>query len=115
SILHDPPTTLIYTLSLHDALPISWHNNIVTSLFWIGANGNTRSAWDAEWVAHYGGVDNPKPSARRDYIPVRFIPRQNPFYCALPYNDLMREQFRPEAALVIPWFKSAYLGPGQSV
>ncbi len=34
-------------------------------------------------------------------------PRQNPFYVALPYNDVTRGQFKPEAALVIPWFKQA--------
>ena len=44
-----------------------------------------------------------------------FIPHQNPFYCALPYNDVTHGQFKPEAPLVIPWFKQAYIGPGQSV
>ena len=48
-------------------------------------------------------------------IPVAFIPRQNPFYCALPYNDVTHGQFKPEAPLVIPWFKQAYTGQGQSV
>jgi hypothetical protein len=46
---------------------------------------------------------------------VSFIPRQNPFYCALPYNDVTHGQFKPEARLVIPWFKEAYTAPGQSV
>jgi len=57
----------------------------------------------------------PTPSARRDYIPVAYIPKQNPFYCALPYNDVTKDQFKPEAQLVIPWFKQSYTGPGQSV
>ena len=43
------------------------------------------------------------------------LPRQNPFYCALPYNDKAREGHRPEAPKVVPWFKEAYRGPGVSV
>ena len=33
-----------------------------------------------------------------------FVPRQNPFYIALPYNDVSHGQFKPEAPLVVPWF-----------
>ena len=92
-----------------------WKTNIVTTVFWIGKKRNHRSVWDANWTRNYGGFDNPDPSARRNYIPVAFIPRQNPFYCALPYNDVEHGQFKPEAPLVIPWFKQSYTGPGQSV
>ena len=76
---------------------------------------HVKSAWDANWAANYGGVDSPDPSALRSYLPIAFIPRQNPFYCALPYNDVTHGQFKPEAPLVIPWFKHEYRGPGQSV
>ena len=69
----------------------------------------------ANWTGSYGGFDNPDPSSRRNYIPVSFIPHQNPFYFALPYNDVTHGQFKPEAPLVIPWFKQAYTGQGQSV
>ena len=92
-----------------------WKTNIVTTVFWIGEKQVHESVWDKEWEKDYGGIDNPDPSARRNYIPVAFIPRQNPFYCALPYNDVTHGQFKPEAPLVIPWFKQAYTGPGQSV
>ncbi len=47
-------------------------------------------------------------------IPVKFTPRQNPFYCALPYNDKSANGHRPEAPRVVPWFKEAYQGPGVS-
>src|SRR5438477_776315 len=99
-----------------------WKTNIVTTVFWIGeqAGGNNpvpnhKSSWDANWASNYGGFDNPDSSSRRNYIPAAFVPRQNPFYCALPYNDVTHGQFKPEAALVIPWFKQAYTGTGQSV
>jgi hypothetical protein len=98
-----------------------WKNQIVTTVFWIGekpsANNpvpNKSSSWDANWTKNYGGFDNPDKSQRRDFIPVKFTPKQNPFYCALPYNDKSTNGHRPEAPRVVPWFKEAYQGPGVS-
>jgi hypothetical protein len=99
-----------------------WKNNIVTTVFWVGEKQSLgkmspthQSVWDKHWEKNYGGVDNPDASGRRNYLPVAFIPRQNPFYCALPYDDVAHSQFKPEAPAVIPWFKQAYSGQGQSV
>ena len=99
-----------------------WKRNIVTTVFWVGEPAtlnnpvpNDRSSWDVNWTAGYGGLDLPETWNRRNYIPVDFIPKQNPFYVALPYNDLINGQFKPEAALIIPWFRQAYSAPGQSV
>ena len=98
-----------------------WKRNIVTTVFWIGekptANNptpNKSSSWDKQWTVSYGGFDNPDPSARKGYVPAKFTPKQNPFYCALPYNDKAREGHRPEAPQVVPWFKDAYQGPAVS-
>jgi hypothetical protein len=76
---------------------------------------NDKSSWDTRWVHNYGGYDDPDPRGRRGYIPARFIPRQNPFYIALPYNDVTRGRTKPEAPRVIPWFREAYVRQGQSV
>jgi hypothetical protein len=99
-----------------------WKQNIVTTVFWVGEPAgpnnpvsNDKSSWDLNWTVSYGGFDPPETSNRRGYIPVAFIPRQNPFYVALPYNDVTHGQFKPEAPLIIPWFKQAYSSPGQSV
>ena len=99
-----------------------WKNNIVTTVFWVGeAPGghnlvpNYASSWDAHWSASYGGFDNPDPSARRNYIPVRFTPRQNPFYCALPYNDVTHGTTKPEVRQVIPWYRESFEREGQSI
>jgi hypothetical protein len=99
-----------------------WKVKIVTTVFWVGekptANNpvpNTRSAWDINWVADFGGYDDPDPGNRRNYIPANFTPRQNPFYFALPYNDVTTGSTKPEAPMVIPWFKDAYRKYGQSV
>jgi hypothetical protein len=50
-----------------------------------------------------------------NFVPVSFIPRQNPFYVALPYNDVDDHHTKPGAAKVIPWFNDAFLRDGQSV
>jgi hypothetical protein len=99
-----------------------WKRRIVTTVFWIGeqpaANNpvpNDKSSWDVRWVQNYGGYDNPDPSGRRGYIPAAFVPRQNPFYVALPYNDVSGGRTKPEAAKVIPWFKDSFVRPGASV
>jgi hypothetical protein len=100
-----------------------WKNDIVTTIFWCGENAaqnnpvhNHSSSWDLYWAGSYGGYDNPDPAARtRDYRPVSFIPKQNPFYFALPYNDVTRGTTKPEASQVIPWFKQAFVREGQSV
>ena len=98
-----------------------WKAQIVTTVFWIGEKPapnnpvpNRVSCWDKDWTKNYGGVDDPNPANRSNYIPVKFTPRQNPFYCALPYNDKAREGHRPEAPRIVPWFNEAYQGPAVS-
>jgi len=100
----------------------AWKTSIVTTVFWAGerptANNptpNHASSWDPYWAQNYGGFDDPDPSGRRGYFPARFTPQQNPFYCALPYNDVTHGQTKPEAPRVIPWFKQAFTKWGQSV
>lgn len=97
-----------------------WKLNIVTTVFWIGeeAGGNNpvpnhKSSWDQSWEGNFGGFDNPEPAARissfstGEFRPKSFIPRLNPFYIALPYNDKQGTGYRPEASAVIPWFGRA--------
>lgn len=99
-----------------------WKTGIVTTVFWIGEppSGNNftpnhSSSWDVNWAVNYGGFDDPNPAARRNFIPAKFSPRLNPFYVALPYNDVTRGTTKPESKLVIPWFKEAFEREGQSV
>jgi hypothetical protein len=99
-----------------------WKLSISTTVFWIGEKAtinnpvsNDKSAWDVAWFSRYGGYDDPNPGARMDFIPLRFPPRQNPFYIALPYNDIQNHHTRAEAAGVIPWFKTSFIRDGQSV
>jgi hypothetical protein len=97
-----------------------WKTGIVTTVFWVGSeakgnDGNAASAWDSKWRESFGGFDNPNPEKRRDFLPVGFVPRQNPFYVALPYNDVTGHGCKPEARLVIPWFREAFIEEGTSV
>jgi hypothetical protein len=115
ALLKVEPQVFVPTSSRPAVQRYPWKTTIVTSVSWIGEKQSFRSAWDQNWQANYGGFDNPERSERRSYIPVAFTPKQNPFYCALPYNDVTHGQFKPEAPLVIPWFKQAYMGQGQSV
>jgi len=99
-----------------------WKTGIVTTTFWVGepAGGNNpvhnvSSSWDISWMQSFGGFDNPSPAARRNFIAANFVPRQNPFYIALPYNDVTRGSTKPESKVVIPWFKEAFEREGKTV
>jgi TonB family protein len=121
-----PPPSIATSSNLPIARPSGdvspWKTDVVTTVFWVGKQqsaGKTspqhQSVWDKDWLKSFGGVDNPEPAARHDYIPISFVPGQNPFYCALPYNDVEQGRFKPEAPTVIPWFKQVHAEPGKSV
>jgi len=99
-----------------------WKRNIVTTVFWVGERPtvnnpvpNHKSSWDTKWAANFGGYDCPDIDNRKNFIPKAFTPRQNPFYVALPYNDVTRGTTKPESRKAIPWFKQAFERPGKSV
>jgi hypothetical protein len=99
-----------------------WHPGIVTTVFWCGelpsgANPtpNMNSAWDPAWARNYGGTDSPDPSSRIGFLPAAFVPRQNPFYLALPYNDVSGGRTKPEASQIVPWFRQTFVQSGHTV
>lgn len=70
-----------------------WKFNIITTVFWIGEGStpissttNVASAWDQDWRSNNGGSDT--PNDRSGYMPAHHAARVNPFYVALPFNDL---------------------------
>lgn len=82
----------------------------LATVFWVGEtasidNGqiaNLMSAWDHRWQEHFGGVDD--PDDRCGFQPCSFEPLENPFYVALPYNDLTVDGQRKASAADVPWF-----------
>jgi len=52
-------------------------------------------------VDAFGDIDNPEN--REGYFPGGFMPLENPFYCALPYNDLTADGYKENLRSVIPW------------
>lgn len=95
--------------------PSSWEGwkKTMTTVFWVGETAgednahisNTESAWDDKWMLHFGGIDD--PDDRCGYVPCEFTPKENPFYFALPYNDLDDDGYRKESAASVPWFTEA--------
>lgn len=104
---------------LQENEPITPNNNIapnnafkktITSFFWVGEESgpendniaNYASTWDDYWMEHFGGIDS--STDRCDYLPCSFTPEENPFYFALPYNDLGNNDKRKESSKNIPWY-----------
>lgn len=106
-----------------------WKTHITATIFWIGEQPtqnnptpNHMSSWDMQWKGNFGGYDNPDPEKRiachttGNFRPKDFAPQLNPFYIALPYNDVMRgARHKPEASRVIPWFNRYNPKPGHTV
>lgn len=106
-----------------------WKTHVTCTIFWIGEQPtdrnptpNCKSSWDQNWAANFGGYDDPDPTNRianhsaSEFRPKKFIPKLNPFYVALPYNDVQGwGRHKPEAARVIPWFSRMRPLPGKTV
>ena len=101
-----------------------WRKKIGATVFWVGEEPternptpNHKSSWDPKWEQNFGGFDDPDPKNRSwDFRPKGFIPGQNPFYVALPYNDKATPVSHKESAKrMIPWFEKRYKGRTKSV
>jgi hypothetical protein len=56
------------------------------------------------------------PNRRNDFFPAKFIPKENPFYFALPYNDFDENGSRKkEAYTLIPWASEKEWGKLESM
>lgn len=100
-----------------------WKRDIVATVFWIGEKPtarnptpNNKSAWDRAWESSFGGYDDPDEDNRDGFRPKDFVPGQNPFYIALPYNDLQSGGgTKASARHVIPWFDREFERPGKTI
>lgn len=88
-----------------------WHNNIIATEFWVGEPGdgsndfitNVSSTWVQDWAGAYGGTDDPDDRCGNN--PCGFTPKENPFYAALPYNDLNSNCRPKDSRTAVYWFQ----------
>ena len=104
-----PGTTATRTYPVHPGVPASVFRVGVT-LPGQGVDAQSLSSgWDRSWAAHYGGCDgygSVGASCRSDltartapdWFPVSLVPKENPYYVGLPYNDLGDPQ-----RAAVPW------------
>lgn len=100
------------------------HPDVPTTIFWVGADAGeagplsrATSAWDSDWVTHFGGIDDPFARSLDPLHPYwpSFTPLENPFYVALPYDDFTSSGVRrPNVASIVPWAAFADYGPLES-
>jgi hypothetical protein len=91
-----------------------WKSDIITTVFWIGEGGSTlssttnyQSAWNMDWIHDNGGSDDQDDMS--GYASSLHASTLNPFYIALPFNDLV---YPDKARRWIPsnWFKPSRNG-----
>lgn len=102
---HNHPDTI------QDSFPV--HQDITATVFWVGEKGNTSSSWDEDWVARFGGIDDPEN--RHGWYPKNFEPQENPFYVALPYSEFAPGGRKSEAADLIYWSNEKAFGRKESM
>jgi len=97
-----------YSKKTRTAYP--WKTSIITTKFWIGEGGssvsstdNVASAWDENWRSTNRGNDD--PNDRNGFASADHASTVNPFYVALPFNDLA---FPDKASEWVPrhWHRS---------
>lgn len=123
------PTEPVRPISSSQRALYPWKQFVTCTVFWIGETPtdrnptpNNKSSWDQQWQTNFGGFDDPDPANRianftsGEFRPKNFVPKLNPFYIALPYNDVTSSSsHKPEASRVIPWFSRMRPEPGQTV
>ena len=98
-----------------------WHHDIQATVFWVGEPAsadnayqhNVTSAWDDQWLVHFGGIDTPTARQRHGEWPAAFVPQENPFYCALPYSEFGADGKVKSNAARIFWYEQQQPVAGQ--
>jgi hypothetical protein len=91
-------------------------SNVTATVFWVGEkagpdNGgiaNDVSAWDGDWLAHFGGVDDPDHRVEGGKWPAGFRPKENPYYFALPYGEFTDSGVVKPDVTRVPWYDPAH-------
>ncbi|MEM9446503.1 MAG: hypothetical protein AAGA18_14250 [Verrucomicrobiota bacterium] len=100
-------------ITLYSNYPVK--RDIITTCFWVGEGRsrysrttNYKSAWDGSWTKNFGGTDCPADrfsfNDGKITLPVEFAPTLNPFYVALPFNDV---KYPKTARKYVPWWNES--------
>jgi hypothetical protein len=110
----------VQTLRLDEVNPTSsypWKRDIVTTYFWVGQGSsgynsmtNYKSAWDMAWTRNFGGEDCPVKRFSDVVpgtvsLPTKFAPTLNPYYVALPFNDIKYPELSRK---YVPWWDNEF-------
>jgi hypothetical protein len=99
------------------------HTAIVATTFWVGEifdpnapdGSQMISTYDSSWYSDYGGCDGvndgtglmrcqtERRTAANGFFPLHMVPKQNPFYLDLPFDDVNDPTAFGERSAVIPW------------
>jgi hypothetical protein len=110
-----PIVVVLILVGCGSQAPAKYHT-VRTTFFWVGEPPtpdnhfipNTPSVWQNNWSQHYGGLDD--PNHRDGYRPAAFVPKENPFYFALPYSDYDADGRLKHNVTKVPWYKKTSLG-----
>jgi hypothetical protein len=99
------------------------HEDVRTTVFWIGEPAsadndeiaNAQSYWDADWQAHFGGVDDPDHRTADGKWPAGFRPEENPYYFALPYGELDDSDAIKPDVTTVPWYDGQRIDRDHSI
>lgn len=100
--------------------PYPWHTDIVSTTFWVGEifdpnasdGSQVISTYDGNWYRNYGGCDGvitgsgcetERRTAANGYFPFHMVPKQNPFYLDLPFDDVNDSAAYARRGAVVPW------------
>jgi hypothetical protein len=99
------------------------HEDVVATVFWVGEPAssdndeiaNDESYWDADWEAHFGGLDDPDNRTSDGSRPAAFTPKENPFYFALPYGELTDDDAVKPDVTRVPWYSGQRISRDRSI
>lgn len=107
----DKQDKTIYNFAKEAETSKSNMHQVIATIFWLGEKPsadnnyitNTETEWDPNPVTHFGGYDDPN-SRTSQGLPTSFVPKHNPFYCAMPVSEYDNNgNLRPEARQRSSW------------
>jgi TonB family protein len=98
------------------------NTNATTTPFWLHEEqvpGKTltqyASAWEKHWLKIFGGMNDPRHTARGTYMPTSFVSHPNTFYDALLNSNVEQGQLKPEEPNVVSRSRQTHAEPDDAI